>query len=208
MGNVTVYTMTEILGLAMRSLELIEKNYVLSIANVDFLTELIKDCISDNDDFKAVLKAFNERNPDYISRLSESGKITYENAQRLIKLMSAYGNLSECVEIMKELSFNDVTEKALSQFTKLSEAFSGTKYADKLKLDFSIIEDITYYNGLVFQGFVSSVPHYVLSGGRYDKLLKMMNKNGLDAIGFAVYLDDLERYIKNEKDQVIDTMLL
>ena len=208
MGNVTVYTMTEILGLAMRSLELIEKDYVLSIANVDFLTALISDCTSDSMDFKAILRAFNERNPDFLSSLADSGKITSSNAQRLKKLMNAYGNLSDCIPVMKELSFNDLTEKSLSQFTKIAEVYADTKYADKLKLDFSIVEDITYYNGLVFQGFVSSVPHYVLSGGRYDKLLKMMNKNGLDAIGFAVYLDDLERYIKKEKEASIDTMLL
>jgi len=208
LGNVTVYTMTEILSLAMRSLELIHKDYVLSIADVNFLTELISDCTSDSDVSKEILKAVSEKNSDFITSLFANGKITEENAERLKKLIASYGDLYECLVVMEELSFNETTKKAVSQFMKIAEAFKGTKYEDKLKLDFSIVQDITYYNGLVFQGFVSKVPYYVLSGGRYDKLLKMMNKDGLDAIGFAVYLDDLGRYIKREEEIKIDTMLL
>lgn len=208
LGNVTVYTMTEILGLAMRSLELIHKNYVLSIADVNFLTELISDCTDDEKTSKAILKAFNEKNPDFINSLCEKGEITDENAKRLKKLMASYGDLCGFIKVMEELSFNETTKKAVSQFEKIAQAFKDTKYENKIKLDFSIVEDTTYYNGLVFQGFVMDVPHYVLSGGRYDKLLKMMNKNELDAIGFAVYLDDLGRYIKKEEELKVDTMLL
>lgn len=208
MGDVGVQTMTEILGLAMRSLEFIEKDYVLSVADVDFLTELISDCVSEKTDFKAVLKAFNEKNADFVSSLLQKGRITSENAERLKTLMNAYGDLNDCLDILKSLSFNEITDRAVEQLSEISEAFSGTKYEGRLKLDFSIAEDITYYNGLVLQGFVKSVPHYVLSGGRYDKLLELMNKNGFSAIGFAVYLDDLGRYIKKSSVASADTMIL
>jgi ATP phosphoribosyltransferase regulatory subunit len=49
-----------------------------------------------------------------------------------------------------------------------------------------------YYNGVAFQGYVRGVPSGVLSGGQYDRLLKRMGKGGR-AIGFACYLDKLER---------------
>ena len=208
MGNVTIYTMTEILGLAMRSLEFIENDYILSVADVDFLTSVIKSCITDDADFASVLQAFNQKNPDFIDTLVTKEKISSQNAAKLKKLLNTYGTLEENLSVMEELSNDEQTKKAFSQFTKIADAFKGTKYADKLKLDFSIVEDTTYYNGLVFQGYVSSVPHYVLSGGRYDKLLKMMNKNDFDAIGFAVYSDDLERYMKKDKKSFIDTLIL
>ena len=51
---------------------------------------------------------------------------------------------------------------------------------------------MNYYNGIVFKGFVSGIPASVLSGGQYDNLMEKMGKKAR-AIGFAVYLDELER---------------
>jgi ATP phosphoribosyltransferase regulatory subunit len=61
----------------------------------------------------------------------------------------------------------------------------------QLRLDFSIANDVNYYNGLIFQGFVHGVPGVVLSGGRYDLLLQRLEKPQ-GAVGFAVYLNALE----------------
>ncbi len=49
-----------------------------------------------------------------------------------------------------------------------------------------------YYNGLVFQGYLQGLPRPLLKGGRYDLLMQKFTP-GADAIGFAVYLDELDR---------------
>ena len=49
-----------------------------------------------------------------------------------------------------------------------------------------------YYNGLVFQGYLKALPRPLLKGGRYDLLLQKFTP-GAGAIGFAVYLDELDR---------------
>ena len=70
--------------------------------------------------------------------------------------------------------------------------------------------DLTYYSDLTFRGYIEGVPAKVLSGGRYDELLRKFGKNG-GAIGFAVYLNLLENL--DQKTSVIngfereDTML-
>ena len=59
---------------------------------------------------------------------------------------------------------------------------------------------MNYYNGIVFKGFVQGVPVGVLSGGRYDRLMERVNKKA-GAIGFAVYLDEVDRILdKSEAD--------
>ena len=58
-------------------------------------------------------------------------------------------------------------------------------------IDFSVPVNMRYYNGIVMNGFVKSIPQALLSGGRYDPLLRRVGKQGA-AIGFAVYLDRLE----------------
>ena len=64
-------------------------------------------------------------------------------------------------------------------------------------LDFSNINDDGYYNGIIFKGYINNVPKVVLSGGRYDKLMEKLDKKA-EAIGFAVYLGEIEKYIKDD----------
>ena len=46
----------------------------------------------------------------------------------------------------------------------------------------------------------------MLSGGRYDKLLQKLGKTS-GAIGFAVYLDRLERHGNDSDEYDVDTLL-
>ena len=66
-----------------------------------------------------------------------------------------------------------------------------------MRVDFSVSADVKYYNGIVFRGFIKDLPTAVLSGGQYDRLMKKLSKGG-KAIGFAVYLDALERAAKSD----------
>ena len=76
-----------------------------------------------------------------------------------------------------------------------------------INIDFSVISDTHYYNGIVFKGFIEGIPASVLSGGQYDKLmLKMKRKSG--AIGFAVYLDMLEMLFEEAKEYDVDIVIL
>ena len=70
--------------------------------------------------------------------------------------------------------------------------------AIRTELDFSLVSDSNYYNGIIFKGYLEGVPDRVLSGGRYDRLMEKMGKRA-KAIGFAVYLDELERITIPEK---------
>ena len=49
-----------------------------------------------------------------------------------------------------------------------------------------------YYSGIVFRGFLKNLSAGVLSGGQYDKMVEKMGKP-CGAMGFAVYLNELER---------------
>jgi ATP phosphoribosyltransferase regulatory subunit len=92
----------------------------------------------------------------------------------------------------------------LSGVCALLDVFGDTS---KVYLDFSTVNDMNYYNGITFRGFVKGIPDGVLSGGRYDTLLHKMGKKS-GAIGFAVYLDMLERLSVGSSEYDVDTVLL
>ena len=66
---------------------------------------------------------------------------------------------------------------------------------------------MNYYNGIVFKGFINGIPAGILSGGQYDKLMKKLRKTS-GAVGFAVYLDMLERFEQTENEYDVDVLLL
>lgn len=68
----------------------------------------------------------------------------------------------------------------------------GPSEAPALRLDLSLANDLDYYNGLVFQGYLAGLPRAVLQGGRYDPLASRFSP-GAGAVGFAIYLNELER---------------
>ncbi|MFR4336367.1 MAG: ATP phosphoribosyltransferase regulatory subunit [Lawsonibacter sp.] len=59
------------------------------------------------------------------------------------------------------------------------------------RLDFSLVNSMDYYNGVIFQGFLPGLHTPVLSGGRYDNLPRKMGKQ-VGAIGFALSMGLLE----------------
>ena len=86
-------------------------------------------------------------------------------------------------------------------------ALAQLGYGSHLRLDFSIVNDLTYYNGLIFQGYVKEVPRAVLAGGRYDNLLHRFGKPQ-GAIGFALYLDEVGRAFHEHPPYDVDTLLM
>ena len=75
-----------------------------------------------------------------------------------------------------------------------------------INLDFSVVNDMNYYNGLIFSGFVDGVPESVLSGGRYDSLMRRMGRSS-QAMGFAVYLDQLDRLLDRRPETDVDVLI-
>ena len=78
-----------------------------------------------------------------------------------------------------------------SQLSDILASIEDPQIRDMLQIDFSVVSDLNYYNGIVFKGFVEGVPSAVLSGGQYDKLMQKMKRSS-GAVGFAVYMDMLD----------------
>lgn len=90
----------------------------------------------------------------------------------------------------------------LSSNKKLS-GFNGSiidglsMYHENIKVDYSAVSNLKYYNGLVFRGYIEGCAYCVLSGGQYDGILRSMNSSLRNGAGFAVYLDRVKG-LKND----------
>ena len=60
---------------------------------------------------------------------------------------------------------------------------------------------------MIFLGFIEGLNSSVLSGGRYDHLMKKMGKTS-GAVGFSVSLNKLENMEREDKKTDVDILLL
>ena len=203
MGDVVDYCVCEVLYLAAKSLLTVSRDCVLSVSHLGIVSELLdRLCLGAAERTKA-FACISGKNLHELSELVKNAedKAAAEALRRLVTLSGAPA------EVLQELAALGCGGVYTDELARLTKALSGLLPEGVLTLDFSVANDARYYTGVVFKGFVSGVPSGVLAGGRYDPLMKKMGKKS-GAIGFAVYLDALERLTSEVKQYDVDTLLL
>ncbi len=206
-GNIDDYNIFEVLMLAAKSLEAVSENYVLDLSHLGIVSAAVEATGCDRETSRAVLTCIGEKNQSEIEKICSQKNIPTEAAERLIALIACYGKIEKVLPELKKICDTDEMKSALQQFENICNLLTVGGFSSKINIDFSIATDMRYYNGVVFQGFVENVPTGVLSGGQYDNLMKKMGRKS-GAIGFAVYLDTLERLNLTAKKYDLDTVLL
>lgn len=199
-GDIDSYCILEVVELAARSLNDISENAVLNISHLGVISDLIGNV--DGETRQAIMNCIREKNAHELSRACEAAGMG-EKAELLNCLLTTYGSPDEVIPALKRR----ISSPALDQLEALASALRGSGVEDMLRIDFSVVNDVNYYNGIVFRGYIEGVPQGVLSGGQYDRLMaKLGRKSG--AIGFAVYLDQLERLHESDKKYDVDVLLV
>jgi ATP phosphoribosyltransferase regulatory subunit len=201
-GDVDDCCIAETLMLAIESLKLISPDCVLDLSHLDIVSALVDALGVEADVRRDILKCIGEKNLHELDTLCagcDAGAVA-----RLKRLVQTSGAPAEVLPALRAL---DCAPEAVAQLASLTKALEALGLGDYLRIDFSVVNDMNYYNGVVFKGFVSGVPAGVLSGGQYDKLMRKMHR-AARAIGFAVYLDMLERLDREPEAYDVDTVLL
>lgn len=206
-GEVDAYATLEVLQLAQKSLAAISKTYIMDISHMGFLTGLLEELPLDFAEKEMLLSMIKDKNAHEIKRICENKGVAPEEIQRIVDATGLYGELKAVLPKAKALCKNQKMVDAVDELEALSVFLKTTADNQSINLDFSIVNDMDYYNGIVFQGFVEGVPVGVLSGGRYDHLVHKLGKE-TGAIGFAVYLDVLENLDVKKEEYDVDVLLL
>ena len=206
-GNIDVRATAEILLLAAESLSRTNEKYRIAISNMGFVSEILDYCKLSESDKVTVTKLISEKNIHGLDNLCSHLALPETACRCLRGLINVCGNLSDVLESVKELICGEESQKSYDELNMLSQIIDSFGLSDKFMIDFSVINDMNYYNGLVFQGYVSGVPKSVLSGGRYDNLVKRF---GLDtaAAGFAVSIDLLKNFCSVTDEYDCDVLLV
>jgi len=184
MGSLDRYSVCETVALAVRSLELISDECLLDLSDMGIAAAVFDQAGLEGKARETALSFLAAKNAHGLRSLFD----VPEKADTLCELSRISGGFDEALPRLKAIIPPAAAvrlEELEAQYRLLCKMGVG----GRLCVDFSVVNDMHYYNGLTFRGFVSGSPRAVLSGGRYDNLMKKLGKKA-GAIGFAVYLDE------------------
>ena len=201
-GNLGTYNICEVVTLAAKSLSAISENFVLDISHMRLISSVLEGI--DSETKKEILQYISEKNTHDLVSLCEKEGI---DSKVITALVNINGTAAEIKEKLSSIPFGENSKEAIDEINTVADILLSLPEKDKIHFDFSIVNDMNYYSGIVFKGYIEGIPTGILSGGRYDLLMNKMGKK-TGAIGFAVYLDFLERFMEETKEYDTDILLL
>ena len=205
-GDIDTYSLCEVLNLAKLSLAQISDSYVLDISHMGILIGLLESTGLPYDVKEEISAYIGTKNSYEIRRVCSENGVDEALAEKILNLVSLYGGIDKIIPEAEKLIVNETTANAVEELKTVCKALKLSGNADNINIDFSVVSDISYYNGITFRGFIENVPCSILSGGRYDNLLYKLGKNS-GAVGFAVYMDMLS-YLDKDNDRLDTDILL
>lgn len=201
MGNIDSYSIAEIIALAIKSLEKIDSDCVLGVSNMAFISSVLDEMSIPSSVKEKIVFCERNKNAHDIKAVCEQYGVEDKYIEYFCALTSFNGSFKEVLEGLRMISMNEFTDKACEELDALYSSLEALGIEKKVQLDLSVVNPSSYYNGIIFNGYVKAAPTPVLAGGRYDRLAGKIRK-GIGAVGFAVYLDNLNLYypVNNETD--------
>ncbi|MBR4473156.1 MAG: ATP phosphoribosyltransferase regulatory subunit [Oscillospiraceae bacterium] len=197
LGDLDSLDVYEVLKLADESLRLLPCETALSFSHLGILRALLNRLSADEKDRDEILRLVAARSVHGLSALFRRRGFPEAVLHSLCELLALDCALEELPDRLREIGAAFPESPVLGELEELAALAEGD--GCRARFDFSVLNDTHYYNGLVFRGYARGISDKVLSGGRYDRLLRRMDRPG-GAVGFAVYLGLLS--VLNTADDV------
>ncbi len=191
----------EVVSLAMQSARQISANTQTVFSHIGFLNSYFADYGINPKLDDGICTAFFDKNADALSALCGKSQLS-----ALMPLVKVYEDIESAKLAILPYCISDNTKAQLDEFAELWQNIFKNGAGDNATIDFTVSNSTGYYSGIVFKCYIGGVASPVISGGQYDGLMKRMSRRS-HAIGFAVYLDELEHLEAEAADDFVNVAL-
>lgn len=223
-GDLDIYQIAEVLILAAASLSVLSEGasggdtgsnsgsgrYILDVSHMGLIRGFLDELNLRPKHEEMFLSLLRKKNRHGIMTLFDSIGVDEELRETAITLASTYGSPESVLKTLETVSLNETMDKAVDELSVICSILAD-RDLDGVHLDFSLVNDMSYYNGVMFRGYIEGIPSGVLSGGQYDELLEKMDKrtsSDSGAIGFAINMDLLNNFEDVQDEYDVDILLL
>lgn len=190
-GNVEPDADAEVIATAIKSLENLNfTNIHIDIGQAEYFKGLMSELDISEQDKNKIRVLIENKNLADLNNIVDTLPITEACKKLLTRMPFLYGEIDEVIEKAKTLAINDTMKKALDNLCDIYEIIKDYGYQDYVFADLGLINHLDYYSGMIFKGYVNNFGSPVLSGGRYDDLLRQFGKE-IAATGFGMNIDQI-----------------
>lgn len=206
-GELDAYDLYEAVSLAAQSLALISDSFVLEVSHLGIVKAILEESGAGEDFRREAIRCMAGKNLHDLTSLCGRFGVEQAATEKLCALAGLHGEQTYVLNRLAHLCTTEAEKKAYDGLASLSALLRSTAYAERILFDGSLVNDMNYYNGIVFKGYLNGVSESVLSGGQYDTLVHRLGRQE-GAIGFALYLDLLEELQEQTEPYDVDVLLL
>lgn len=204
-GDLTQLETAEVVLLAAKSLAVMQRPFVLDISHMGLINSVLESSGLDKQNRKKALSCLHQKNVHELLMLCTENECDPRATSLLAAMVSLSGGSEAVLTALKSLLYTQEQTLLLGELADVCKLIESQGFA--VSIDFSAGSHMKYYSGIVFCGYLEGIPNAVLSGGQYDSLLQKMKKKS-KAVGFAIYLDLLQRVLSQPQSYDVDTVLL
>ncbi|MCW7472146.1 ATP phosphoribosyltransferase regulatory subunit [Leptospira levettii] len=180
------------------------KTFTIVFGHSSFFLNLLT-ILGWNEEQTKVLRQFlyTKNIPELVSLAARTN--TSDSHMKIIQLLLKPIPVNGMVGFKKDLESNlskeelNLVKNDLVPITSFFEVWNKQMQGVSCIWDPSLVRDLSYYTGFMFQGYVEHDPEPVFAGGVYNDLYASFTGIQKDACGFALHLDSIEVLLNKEK---------
>ena len=142
------------IALAAESLKLIGERFVIRVSDAAFLQEMFATMGLSDSTVAEALRLFSMKNTAGFDALVREGKLTEASARTLKSLADLYRPFREGAAELRSFAISNASAQMADHLAKLCDILEAFGVLEYVYLDFSLVNSMDYYNGLIFQGAV------------------------------------------------------
>lgn len=203
-GNANSEADGEVIVSAIESLLKCGMNFKIELGNARFYKALLDSTNIEDKDKKELKSLIEYKNFVEVRSYVENLDIKKDIKDAIIAIPSLYGKFEDTIKEAEKFVLNTDMKEALEELKEIYDFIKDYEYNKYVSLDLGLINNLEYYTGMMFKGYIEGYGDRVLSGGRYDNLTHYYGET-IPATGFSISVDELINAITNKKEIIDDS---
>lgn len=186
------------------------KDFQVELGQVAFYRSLLEEAGLEEEVRRELEDLIDNKNNFGVEELLKHEAMPDDLKCALLKLPELFGPIEKIREA-RSLTSNKKALEAIERLEQVHALLGQYGLQDYVSYDLGMLSRYQYYTGIIFKAYTYGTGDYIVTGGRYDKLLIQFGKD-TPAVGFAIVVDQLMAALSRQQIPVparaVETLLL
>ena len=181
------------------------KEFQVELGQVAFYRSLLKEAGLEEEVEEELNQYIENKNYFAVEGLLKNQPVDEGLKKVFLKLPELFGSLEQMQEA-KKLTANPGALAAIERLEKVHSILESRGLEAYVYYDLGMLSRYQYYTGIIFKAYTYGTGDYIVTGGRYDKLLVQFGKD-TPAVGFVIVVDQLMAALSRQQIDVPVTLV-